>query len=288
MLNYFKAFSFFLLWSAIALSGHYYLSHVTFKNCSSVLNISNSKTVQNKNLVVINEHKDTLFVFATNFSIKKNNPKILNFKIVGISDSIVNYLKNNYAIHLQVIGNFAEEETASLGLQRANYVKTAFIEEGIKASKIITSIKKSNISFYDTIAFVNGFQLKFTTAPKTYIDSLENEISSKTLYLKFQNNQLLSSNVLDKYSALLFQYLTKYPSKKITIIGHTNSKGYFDKNVIKGLQRANLVKEYLIKKGINHTRIITFSKGESEPIAPKNTVKGSALNNRIEIQIKDL
>ena len=44
-------------------------------------------------------------------------------------------------------------------------------------------------------------------------------------------------------------------------------------------------KDYLVKNQNTTYNIKTFSRGEAEPIADKNTEKGRLLNQRIEIKI---
>ena len=80
--------------------------------------------------------------------------------------------------------------------------------------------------------------------------------------------------------------MVKYPTKKVYIEGHTDNLGYYQNNLIVGLQRANILKNYFISKGIESTKIITSSKGESEPIATKGTIEGRAINRRIKVTLK--
>ena len=72
---------------------------------------------------------------------------------------------------------------------------------------------------------------------------------------------------------------------KLTIIGHTDSKGSDAYNMALGMRRAVAVRDKLIEFGLDPSRIIGVeSRGESEPIAPNDTEQGRFENRRIEFK----
>lgn len=81
------------------------------------------------------------------------------------------------------------------------------------------------------------------------------------------------------------EVLNKYTDVSVLLIGHTCKIGYKSINMKKGLQRANVAKDYLISKGVAEQQIQVDSKGELQPIANNNTREGRAQNRRIEIMI---
>ena len=131
----------------------------------------------------------------------------------------------------------------------------------------------------------NSIDFKLLQKNSQIIDSIEQLIKDKTLYLKFEKGKVIETEVLVSYSNLLNQYLQNYSDKSISITGHTNNIGYFEKNLEKGLLMANSMKDYFVNiKNIN-TEIEVISRGEAQPIANKNTEKGRLLNQRIVIKI---
>lgn len=84
----------------------------------------------------------------------------------------------------------------------------------------------------------------------------------------------------------LVQYLQGNSQREIIIEGHTDSIGKPEVNKRLSLQRADTVKEYLITKGIDSTRIETRGFGEEVPVATNTTNAGRSLNRRVEIVIK--
>ena len=72
---------------------------------------------------------------------------------------------------------------------------------------------------------------------------------------------------------------------RLTIIGHTDSKGTDAYNMALGMRRAVAVRDKLIEFGLDPSRILSVeSRGESEPIAPNDTEQGRFENRRIEFK----
>jgi outer membrane protein OmpA-like peptidoglycan-associated protein len=286
MLHYFKAFSVFLVWAFIALTIHYFIT-----NYSSSLNEEN--ITKNKHLkrsyFITNYKGDTIFNYPNGFKIKKNSATILNKNEFNhLIDSISTYLKSNYNLKLLITGLYSETENNSsnsnLGLLRAHNLKNDILKY-VSKYQLKTEGELTNLTFVsDTLN--QSVNLKFIHNSQSIIDSIENTIKSKRLYISFKNNKLISNKSLENYAPLLKQYIKNYPTKTIYITGHTDNKGYYQNNVIIGLNRAKMVKEYFKSNGINPIKMIPLSKGESEPIANKDTEEGKLKNRRIEIQIK--
>jgi outer membrane protein OmpA-like peptidoglycan-associated protein len=79
----------------------------------------------------------------------------------------------------------------------------------------------------------------------------------------------------------LAKSLNDYPTLTLTITGHTDSDGTDEYNQKLSEDRANSVKNYLIKKLIAENRLIAVGKGESEPIDNTNTASGKEKNRRV-------
>ena len=72
---------------------------------------------------------------------------------------------------------------------------------------------------------------------------------------------------------------------RLTIIGHTDSKGTDAYNMALGMRRAVAVRDKLIEFGLDPARVLSVeSRGESEPIAPNDTEQGRFENRRIEFK----
>ncbi len=85
----------------------------------------------------------------------------------------------------------------------------------------------------------------------------------------------------------LAQFLQAYPNRKVLIEGHTDSRGSKAYNLKLSQRRANSVKQALIERGIDPSRIIAKGYGEEYPVASNLTAAGRQQNRRVEIVILD-
>lgn len=73
------------------------------------------------------------------------------------------------------------------------------------------------------------------------------------------------------------------PEWKITIEGHTDSVGTEAKNQDLSDRRAASIKAYLVKGGIDESRLKSVGFGQSKPIASNDSDMGRAQNRRVEV-----
>jgi outer membrane protein OmpA-like peptidoglycan-associated protein len=72
---------------------------------------------------------------------------------------------------------------------------------------------------------------------------------------------------------------------RIEISGHTDNIGGLKPNTKLSTDRAKAVADYLIKKGINPTRVESKGYAYSQPVAPNSTENGRAQNRRVEFKV---
>lgn len=83
----------------------------------------------------------------------------------------------------------------------------------------------------------------------------------------------------------IIKILNEYPNAKFTVEGHTDSVGSAALNQKLSEERANSVRDFLIKEGIAADRLTAIGYGEDKPIATNNTAAGRAQNRRTEINL---
>lgn len=81
------------------------------------------------------------------------------------------------------------------------------------------------------------------------------------------------------------EIMSKHPSVKVEISGHTDSVGGRETNMNLSQRRADAVKRYLVEKGIAADRIETRGAGPDEPIDSNKSDSGRARNRRIEFKV---
>ncbi len=75
------------------------------------------------------------------------------------------------------------------------------------------------------------------------------------------------------------------PEMKLAIDGHTDWVGSDEMNQTLSDNRAGAVKNYIISKGIDESRITSAGHGESMPIADNKTAAGRQKNRRVELTL---
>lgn len=79
----------------------------------------------------------------------------------------------------------------------------------------------------------------------------------------------------------------EYPGSRITVEGHTDSRGGDEANLRLSTERAEAVREYLLAAGsVDASRLFAAGYGESRPIASNDTDEGRRKNRRIDIVIE--
>jgi outer membrane protein OmpA-like peptidoglycan-associated protein len=69
--------------------------------------------------------------------------------------------------------------------------------------------------------------------------------------------------------------------------GYTDSSGSAELNRDISRQRAESVRQYLLMRGIDESRVTAVGYGEDYPIADNATAEGRAANRRVEIKRTD-
>jgi len=97
-------------------------------------------------------------------------------------------------------------------------------------------------------------------------------------YKKWDIKERFNSNLNN-----IVNVLQNNPDMHIRIEGHTDNIGSLKYNIGLSQKRAQAVKNYLIGKGIQESRISTAGYGFKKPIASNDTEEGRSLNRRAEI-----
>lgn len=244
-----------------------------------------------------------------NFKYKTNdNFKFLNQNtslIQPISDSLnigienlKNYLSNNPNKTLKITGYANKNEKnetlfPNLGYARANDLKNFFVSRGFdpKRFQLEGLVSDNWMMRGDTLIGPSQFNILTNESNITNNEvdwnALKKSINAVPLIIYFKTNQtnvVLTDEERQKIVDIS-KYLDNVPNSSILVEGHTDNVGSRDLNIGLGLKRANFVKEYLGKNGIDINKINSSSKGPDNPILPNDTEEGKAKNRRSIITI---
>lgn len=82
--------------------------------------------------------------------------------------------------------------------------------------------------------------------------------------------------------------LKDYDKTAIHVVGFTDSTGSAEHNLALSQNRAQAVASFLASRGVNTQRLLTWARGESQPVASNDTEAGRARNRRVAIIIKPI
>ena len=134
----------------------------------------------------------------------------------------------------------------------------------------------------DALSEIEGHKLKVD--PAFSEDTMLFAQGKKIIHFK-HNSMRLSDEAYELLDQIV-DFGSSNPVSKIIVEGYTDSLGHpaYNKNLSK--MRAEVVKKYLVDKGISSAKIETVGMGPENPIASNETFEGRKLNRRIEIRFK--
>ena len=83
----------------------------------------------------------------------------------------------------------------------------------------------------------------------------------------------------------LVEVLKAHPQSSVDVVGHTDSTGAAEYNMMISKKRAAAVAAYIEEQGIEADRISASGEGEENPIATNDTAEGRSQNRRVDATI---
>lgn len=210
-------------------------------------------------------------------------------------DQLKEFLSSNNKF-ISITGYYLDNENnnsafPNLGLARANSVKNYFNSKGIPSKAINTYGDKKPEMIADSLQVFHGpvgFQIIPAKDNTEDLAALKTQIKEHPIVLHFKTGAANISLTAPERQEMadISKYLDKVEGAVCMITGHTDNTGTPEQNIILGLERANSIKQYLIRNAIPAEKIETASKGQQKPIADNNTTEGRAQNRRTVITIK--
>ena len=168
--------------------------------------------------------------------------------------------------------------------ENANFTTNSFANNG-KFKYIAPSTSKLKIYIYATnyTFYTEEVDNPFESKEKIFYLSKLNNKSKTTFHFNFA----FDSDELPVNDILAIKHLAEYlkfaPKLKISIEGHTDSRGSATYNQTLSLKRAEAVYHLLIESGISKDRMVFVGHGPTIPLIDNNTEINRAKNRRTEI-----
>ncbi len=194
--------------------------------------------------------------------------------------SILDGLKDGQKLEITGLYRSDEKNTSefeNLGIARANETRKLFSE--LKDDRVILLGKLVNDEVDQSGPFASA---RF--ANRTVNKSITETANSTQIYFPYNSTNKLNDSTVEKYLDEVANRV-KASGEKITLTGHTDDRGDDNSNKRLGQMRADIVKRYLVSKGVPANKIVATSDGEKSPIATNATKAGRAKNRRTELKI---
>lgn len=117
---------------------------------------------------------------------------------------------------------------------------------------------------------------------QTVIEQMEN--ISENIFFELDSFALKAESKakLDEVLGIL----NRYQNFRLSIEGHTDSTGAAAYNQSLSEKRAGAVRDYLVSRGVQTSRVSSVGYGETQPIADNSTAAGRAQNRRVELLLR--
>ena len=151
---------------------------------------------------------------------------------------------------------------------------------------LIVTVKKDNYAFSSQLILKDSIVNAKPRSVNIAVDTIKVEETYPLNNIYYKTN----SAELDPRSLIVIEefidFLKGNPTIKIAMNGHTDNVGNDAGNLALSTDRAFTVRDILLAKGIEESRLIAFKGfGASQPIADNSTEAGRAKNRRTEFVI---
>jgi len=174
---------------------------------------------------------------------------------------------------------FAEDQRAALSAQREHARLDARTQEADTAKGQAATARMAAASSEQEAAEL-----------QRQIDALQAKVTDRGLVLTlgdvlFETGRAdLKAGAAGNLSKLV-AFLTKYPERTVAIEGYTDSIGSDDYNQALSQRRADSVRSYLVRAGIESGRLSATGMGKNDPVAGNDSAIGRQQNRRVAVII---
>lgn len=196
-----------------------------------------------------------------------------------VLDSMVALMSQDQGLRLTVTGIYDARENKpeggpDLGMMRAVFIERFLAGLGMDTQRVELSSRMDDLAFDKDGKVNEGYRFHF------YKDTVQvTQEFDRTVYFWAAEDLIRWDPELKEYCTSAQNYLQAHPEMMMVLTGHTDYNG----NHLLGEMRAESLKEYFGRYGLDTSRVIIRSEGPDKPIAPNDTQENKAKNRRVEV-----
>ncbi len=171
------------------------------------------------------------------------------------NDSVMVVFESEYVAKDNTNQQFKSDSIAQFDLDATETEQTDDIEDDSDQSESINDVRKRNLQI------ISISNVSFNFGKSNFSDEAKNSISN------------------------IIQVMNEHPSYFLVVEGHTDNVGSEKKNLEISIKRAKVVADYIIRKGIDKSRVSYEGYGEMRPITYNSSEEGKATNRRVDFRI---
>lgn len=229
----------------------------------------------------------------------------LTKELEQVVQQIALYLQKHSDRQLTITGyNHPEEPyelaVVNLGFARAQAFRELLIQAGADGAQIAVAggEERNSLVVYESALYgqflpaVMGFEFsernnRQTRALKRRAQRIEAELKKRQVY-RFKDfgqntHKIVITDELRTYLQDLILYLSVHPEAKLYCVGHSLSRETDELTALKGKERANYVRDFLVKHGIASERIEATTAADTHPLGSSDTRYGQQINRRVDL-----
>ena len=200
---------------------------------------------------------------------KKSRPHIRNTSLTNYEAPYVFSSYDDAPLQARINQN---EDVVNQLQDRLNKTNDDLNKANADLNKTNAELNKANEKIAACCAAAPRSSINPYATPTLRFENIEYEAEQYEIQPSFRSS-------LDDLAATL----KEYPDVKIEIVGHSDTSGQETFNKALSLKRADVIKDYLVGKGVAAARIRTKGMADAQPIASNATAEGRQKNRRIEV-----
>lgn len=214
------------------------------------------------------------------------------------------YLQKHNDRQLTITGYNHPEEPyelaiANLGLARAYAFKGLLMQAGVEGAQITVEGKEDqrlavleSALYGQFLPAAMGFEFskrndRQTRALKRRAQRIETDLKKRQVY-RFKDfgvnaHKIVITDELRTYLQDLILYLSVHSEASLYCVGHSLPRETDEATAFKGKERANYLRDFLIKHGIAPERIEATTAADTHPLGTSDTRYGQQINRRVDL-----